>query len=241
MLPANNPPFLFQTLQGKLITFNAAEQEIIKGLLPLEGGEWDSKFEDTITGSTVVKSGSIILKSQRDKLVTDIKNKLLAIQGPYCIYCGMHTEHCGYLQREHIAPKGKKNYPAFVFEPLNLCLACNTCNCELKREQDFGSGEKTDYVRNNFTIIHPYLDNFHDHIEFAVDKGRALIKTKNKSEKGAKTIMVFQLAGVARTTMRSGFLSLEDSNHSVEKDEKLNTILINKYLPKQRISPPSTS
>ena len=235
MSPASDPPFRFQSLQGKLIAFDATEQAIIAGMSPLEGGEWDSTFEDGSTGKNVVKAGCTVLKSQRDKLVTDIKDKLLAIQGPYCIYCGMHTEHCGYLQREHIAPKGKKNYPAFAFEPLNLCLACNACNCELRREQDFGSGEKEDYIKNDFTIVHPYLDNFHDHIEFAVEKGRAIIKTKNKSKKGANTIIVFQLSSVARTTMRSGFLSIEDDEPSIQKDERLNKIFHSKYLPKQRI------
>jgi uncharacterized protein (TIGR02646 family) len=235
MSQADNPsPFLFQSLKGKIINFSDDEKMIVAGLLPLEGGEWEDEFKDESTGKILVKAGCSILKSQREKLVKDIKAKLLEIQGSYCIYCGMHSDYCGNLQREHIAPKGKRHYPAFVFEPQNLCLACNTCNCELKREKDFASGEKEDYSKNSFAIIHPYLDDFFEHIEFAVEKGRCLIKTKNKSQKGAQTITIFQLAGVARTMQRSGFLTMEDNQPSIEKDERLSKIFFNKYLPKQR-------
>lgn len=236
MLQADSPPpFLFQSLLGKTIVFDDNEKSIIASLSPLEGGEWEDEFRDENTGKIFVKIGCDVLKSQREKLVKEIKAKLLNIQGPYCIYCGMHSDYCGNLQREHIAPKGKRHYPGFVFEPQNLCLACNTCNCELKREQDFGSGEKEEYLKNAFTIVHPYLDEFSDHIEFAVKGGKCLIKTKNKSPKGAQTITVFQLAGVARTMQRSGFLIMEDEQPSLEKDERLSKIFFNKYLPKQRI------
>ena len=35
------PPFLFQTLKGKLIVFDDEEKAIIASMSPLQGGEWE--------------------------------------------------------------------------------------------------------------------------------------------------------------------------------------------------------
>ena len=123
----NDLPFLFQDLHGKKIYLNLKEKKIINELRPLAGGEWDG----------AIKKASSVRRTDRDKLKKSIKKKLLKIQGPYCIYCGLHQKHCGILHREHIAPKGAKYYPWFMFEVENLCLSCYHCNMELKGEQDF--------------------------------------------------------------------------------------------------------
>lgn len=232
-------PFYFQTLQGKTIVFDASEQAIIAGLTPLEGGEWDDEVEDKSTGKILVKIGSVVLKSERKRVVDDIKAKLIVIQGPYCIYCGLHSDHCGNLQREHIAPKGKKHYPAFVFEPLNLCLACNRCNCELKRDKNVASGDKANYMNNTFSIVHPYFDDITEHLDVGVTNGKCLVKTKNKSTKGAETIRIFELASLAMTNKRSGLLMVQENDPGSKYDELLNKAIQNKYLPKKFTKPTS--
>jgi len=207
-----NKPFNFQTLQGKNISYSDDEQAIIDGLKPLEGGEWEG----------AIKESSSVLRTNRDALKKSIKAKLEAIQSKYCIYCGLHEEYCGsILQREHIAPKGKAYYPKFVFEPINLVLACHKCNFDLKGEIDIGSGDKDIYINNNFSIVHPYLDNIHDHIELNICNGQAIIRSKNNSKKGLATIRMFQLDSNARTLLRSGLLM----NSAITFDSRYDKIL----------------
>jgi hypothetical protein len=204
-------PFKFQTLIGRSITYSDDELTVIEGLKPLEGGEW--------TG--VIKETSTVRRMDRDALKDSIKAKLIALHGRFCIYCGLHEDHCGsILQREHIAPKGTEYYPSFMFEPENLALACYRCNVEFKGETDVGSGDKITYADNDFSIVHPYLDNFHDHIELGVRNGQALIRKKNDSDKGHATIKMFELDSPARTMLRSGLLI----NNSIDFDSKFDKL-----------------
>ncbi|TDQ18602.1 uncharacterized protein (TIGR02646 family) [Algoriphagus boseongensis] len=190
-----NQPFLYQSLRIT-ITFNLVEQAIINRLKPLDGSEWDGN----------IKSGCSVTKAERDKLVTDIKTKLETIQGSYCIYCGIHSDYRGHLQREHILSKSSRNYPNFMFEPRNLVLACRVCNMDLKRTKDFGSKERIKYRKNTFSIIHPYIDDFNRHLKFFGSGHQVLIQKMPYSRKGKKTIEVFELDSVARTVERSGLI-----------------------------------
>jgi len=200
-------PFKFQSLRGKSITYSDDELAVIEGLKPLEGGEWVG----------AIKKTSNVRRMDRDALKDSIKAKLIVLQGKFCIYCGLHEDHCGsILQREHIAPKGTEYYPGFMFEPKNLALACYRCNVEFKGETDIGSGEKLTYTDNDFSIVHPYLDNFHDHIELDIRNGQTLIRKKNNSDKGYATIKMFELDSPARTMLRSGLLI----NNSIDFDTK---------------------
>ncbi len=214
-------PFLFQSLMGKQIKFTKSEQRVIDGLKPLVGGEWEDKIKVT----------SKIRRKDRDDLVTKIKAKLIKIQGRYCIYCGLHEEHCGRLEREHIAPKGKDSYPHFMFDPLNLCLACHHCNFDLKGEDDTISKPPIiEYNKNKFTIVHPYLDDFRLHITFAVKNGIALIQRKGKSTKGRRTIELFELDSPANTTKRSGLLIVREWPFKDKYDTMLEDALKKKYI-----------
>ena len=216
-------PIRFQSLKGKKIRFTKSEKKIIEGLKPFIGGEWEGK----------IKYSSSVKRKDRDALRKDIKNKLTKIQGTYCIYCGTHEDHCGSkLQREHIAAKGKKYYPKFVFEPENLCLACHKCNVVLKGEIDVASGNKVNYKKNKFTIVHPYFDKLEDHIEVKVNKGQALIKKKPYSRKGKRTIELFELDSPQRTSLRSGLLISEEISFDDKYDDLLNEALKNKYVKK---------
>lgn len=216
-------PFKFQSLKGKKIRFSKIEQKVIDGLKPFIGGEWEGE----------IKATSTTKKSERDKVKKKLKTKLIKIQGKYCIYCGIHEDYCGSkLQREHIAPKGKKHYPNFVFEPENLCLACYKCNIELKGQKDVASGEKSIYKKNKFSIIHPYFDNFDDHIELKFVNGQVLIKRKPYSRKGKQTIKLFELDSPQRTVLRSGLLICQEKKVDSKYELILNEVLNRKYVLK---------
>lgn len=216
-------PFLFQSLMGKNIAFTSDEQSFIKGLEPLEGGEWEGK----------IKPSSTIRRTDRDAMVTAIKTKLLAIQGDYCIYCGLHEKYCGSkLQREHIAHKGKDGYPTFMFEPFNLCLACYRCNCELKNDLDIASGNKTTYSENEFIIIHPYFDEINNELDIGVSTGQGIIKVKNKSIKGIKTIELFELDSVHKTLQRCGLIRAYEEKTGIKYEDAYHQITGNKYVSK---------
>lgn len=220
MSKKKNEPFLFQSLKDKSITFTIAEQKFIDGLKPLIGGEWEGK----------IKASSLTRRTDRDTVVKEIKDKLIVIQGSYCIYCGLHEDHCGQLEREHIAPKGTGCYPHFMFEPLNLALACHHCNCELKGEEDTISTESPIYKKCKFNIVHPYLDDYEKHIQFAVKNGRAIIKSIPWSRKGKATIKLFELDSVPKTDKRSGLLMVNNLNIEDKYDELLELALKSKYM-----------
>lgn len=213
-----NQPFLYQSLRTS-ISFNLAEQILINRLKPLDGSEWDGE----------IKTGCTVTKSERNKLVTDIKTKLELIQGNYCIYCGIHKDYRGHLQREHILAKSNKKYPNFMFEPENLVLACRICNMDLKRSKDFGSQERINYRKNSFSIVHPYIDDFNRHIKFTGSGHQVLIQKVPYSRKGKETIKVFELASVSRTAERSGLIDQHEKHINPRFSGTLDLVLGKKY------------
>jgi uncharacterized protein (TIGR02646 family) len=213
-----NLPFRYQNLT-RTITFSAQEQAIINGLGQLNGSEWDGD----------IKAGCTITKAQRNKVTSDIKGKSEAIQGKYCIYCGIHEEYKGHLQREHILRKSATQYPNFMFEPENLVLACGHCNRDLKGLKDFGSGQRDNYQKNSFKIIHPHLDDFNNHIRFFGKGNQVLVQKIPYSRKGKKTIEVFELASVPKTTMRSGLIDQYEKYIDPKFNGPLNGVFDRKY------------
>ncbi|MHA8088286.1 HNH endonuclease [Aquirufa sp. Wall-65K1] len=212
--------FLFQNLVGKSIKFSKDEQTVIDGLKPLKGGEWNGK----------IKSNCTVKRIERDTVVNSIKPKLLKIQGRFCIYCGIHEKYCGPLEREHIAPKGKKSYPEFMFEPQNLALACHHCNVDLKGEQDTISTKSNSYSNCEFNIVHPYFDQREMHILFATKSCKVLLKAAPKSKKGKFHIKLFELDSVANTVKRSGLFMYENFKISSKYDNLLIHTLNEKHL-----------
>ncbi|WP_431610680.1 HNH endonuclease [Chryseobacterium sp. 'Rf worker isolate 10'] len=215
-------PFFFQSLEGKEFKYLKKELLTINGLCPLTGGEWEG----------IIKNTSKIMRKDRDEIVSKIKAKLEKIQGPYCIYCGLHEKHCGPLEREHIAPKGYKSHPQFMFEPQNLALACHHCNFDLKKEYDTINKINTNYSKCTFNIIHPYFDNINSHISFVSKEGMVLIKSKRYSRKGRNYIRLFELDSVYNTEKRSGLLIVNEVKSLNKYDSMLNDILEKKYIQK---------
>ena len=160
---------------------------------PFRSEDWDK----SLTG-TGRQRGS---QQKRDNLKASIGRKLREIQYPHCIYCGIHENLVGNLQRDHIAPRNP--WIEFVFEAQNLVLACASCNGFLKKNNfDTISSYSTEYKKCKFNIIHPYFDKYQDHIHFSPQKNKIIIYPKRNSRKGKKTIQVFELNNTHQVSLR---------------------------------------
>ena len=176
-----NQTYKFQNLSDK-VHFSQSQIQYINNLSLESGKEWDKK------------------DSVMDTIKADIKSQLEKIQGGYCIYCGLSMDIVGPFDREHIVIKSK--YPEFMFEPFNLVLACKTCNGSTRKGQkDVLAGKKnSQYVFNNFKIIHPHLDKREEHIELS--ENHCTLRPKNNSEKGKNTIEMFDLNNTGLLSIR---------------------------------------
>lgn len=108
-----------------------------------------------------------------------------------CAYCETLLQK-GENFIEHFAPKGL--YRDYTFLPLNLTVSCGRCNStSIKGERDTIKNKpaQKQYRNNDFTIVHPYLDNTDEHIVFDDDTRTTFDKDKC-SEKGLATIDFFQ-------------------------------------------------
>lgn len=101
----------------------------------------------------------------------EIRNHYRVVQRLVCVYCQnpISSRSAAGAPIEHIIPKSENLN--FIFEPLNLCIACPDCN-EFKNkrrvffDQITNSRNKYKYPRDSekFRIVHPHLDNYEDHI-----------------------------------------------------------------------------
>jgi uncharacterized protein (TIGR02646 family) len=174
----------FQNLD-RTIRYTKNWIEFIESLQPFQGNEWDKPL--TNTGRP---RGA---QERRNELKNFIRAKLRNIQFPHCIYCGLHEEIVGNLQRDHIAPK--EQYNEYLFEAENLVLACAGCNGFLKKNNydTISVYVPNNYDRCTFKIVHPYRDDFRDHLEGKFADNRVIISAKKYSRKGKNTILLFGL------------------------------------------------
>lgn len=109
-----------------------------------------------------------------------ITRDLKKLQNNRCVYCGCKID--GTPDCEHIAHKS--TYPQFIFTPLNLALSCKTCNQTFKHDRDIVEKEDCIYVRCDFRMVHPYLDNVDRY--FDTSKFRIRIKERLSKEEVEK-------------------------------------------------------
>lgn len=121
--------------------------------------------------------------------------------------------------REHILPKSI--HPEFIFHPINLALACKTCNTK-KKNDDVCISKNTNYSLCTFSIVHPYLDVVSDHIIFEND---ILIKVNSNSIKGKTTINLFNLNSVHYTRQRGMEMLIMSDTTSPEQNKIISRIL----------------
>lgn len=100
-------------------------------------------------------------------LKKSIKEHYIHIQGFVCPYCKQKNvvEHNGVWDAEHIIPKDE--FPQFMFSPLNLCVSCKDCNQSKSNKSVLKNRNRKTLPLNkeDYTIIHPHLDNYHQHIK----------------------------------------------------------------------------
>jgi len=130
----------------------------------------------------------------------DVTSALKAIQSNRCAYCGARLYE-KRPHRDHIAPKSP--HYKWTFWPANLVLACYCCNVDCKNEVDTVTVVALTYKRTTFNIVHPFLDEPSEHLNFAIDKNAILIRSKNGSEKGKRTIELFRLMEPERAKQRA--------------------------------------
>lgn len=125
----------------------------------------------------------------------------LLAQSRRCAYCGVRFVG-DYHHRDHVAPKAANLYPEWIFQPRNIVLACATCNSHYKKQYDPITAKSAVYKKAVFRIVHPYLDDPADHLEFIGHRLRVLIRARNNSEKGSNTITLFDLSSAERSKDR---------------------------------------
>lgn len=146
-----------------------------------------------------------------------LRTKILGHLGPLqqncCAFCEMKLGVTCYAEIEHILPKS--TYLRFMFEPLNLVLACHVCNTSKSVSDVSSPPAPTAYPTsgNNFIIVHPHFDEYSDHIFLKYD-----VFVMSKSLKGAETIRYFKLDRVPL------------AEHRMER--RLSRVL---HLPEQRL------
>lgn len=123
-----------------------------------------------------------------DGVKSDLKSYLRIQQENECCYC---RQTLGYDYRqvdiEHIVDK--KGHDKFGFEPKNLALSCPACNSCKTNLEILVDPSVSEYPVNSdsFLIVHPYYDNYSEHIEINYPVFTA------KTPKGSKTIKCCQL------------------------------------------------
>lgn len=125
-----------------------------------------------------------------------IKEYYIKEQDYICAYCqqSFKVNHKMTWDTEHILPK--KDYPKFMFEPLNLCISCKDCNgfkgnknvsTLNKKSKNYLKKEETDKV----LIFHPHFDIYEKHLR-KIQIGN-LMHFIPRTLKGIKTINVCSL------------------------------------------------
>lgn len=123
----------------------AIEELANKGL---ESGDWNSKK----TGITEFKD--------------HMREHMYYEQNCRCAYCRTELPiACCFLQRDHIVPKAP--HPQWMFEPRNLCFACDKCNNFKGDKEVLRNRYVVAYPTDSkdFLIVNPFLDKYSDHIE----------------------------------------------------------------------------
>jgi hypothetical protein len=121
----------------------------------------------------------------------EIRDHYRGEQRANCVYCrkplsirsalGAHVEHVA----------SKSVYPNYMFEPLNLCVACPDCN-ETKAEREVFADPvivgrppvRYPTRSDRFRLVHPHFDEYDEHIKHAGDF------YLSQTPKGAYTIYV---------------------------------------------------
>lgn len=142
------------------------------------------------------------LKDYKDRVRRYYRNQ----QNKKCVYCRMDVSSAtSYFHIEHIVPKSL--HPEWMYEPLNLCVACANCN-SAKNNQKVLSDENVTILpteSSSYLIIHPHFDHYFEHIEIVEG-----LLYKGLTPKGVKTIELCNLTRVSLLSERAKQLITKD-------------------------------
>lgn len=145
------------------------------------------------------------LKSYKERVREHYRKQ----QNQKCVYCRMDVSLAtSYIHIEHIVPKSL--HPEWMYEPLNLCVACANCN-SAKNNQEVLSDKNTKSLptdSSGYLIIHPHFDRYFEHIEI-VDG----LLYKGLTPKGVKTIELGNLTRIGLLTERAKLLIMKDQEN----------------------------
>lgn len=130
-------------------------------------------------------------------------------QNQKCVYCRMDVSGAtSYFHIEHIVPKSL--HPEWMYEPINLCVACANCN-SAKNNQEVLSNKNVTILptdSSGYLIIHPHIDHYFEHIEI-VDG----LLYKGLTPKGTKTIELCNLTRIGLLSERAKLLIMNDQEN----------------------------
>jgi hypothetical protein len=116
----------------------------------------------------------------------EIKDFYKEKQKHTCSYCAqkINVDHGLTWGTDHIVPRA--THPQFMFEPRNLCIACNDCNLSKSDTKVLINQNRKTYPMSSehFLIVHPHFDIYEKHIQ-TLDKGFY----RARSKKGSYTII----------------------------------------------------
>lgn len=195
--------YKFINLTNKII-LSKNEKKFIKKLNKQDPNVWDI----SIAPLKAFKRGD---EAKKLRLKDNIRHRLKKLQENFCIYCGGIFDSATETHIEHFIPK--QYLSKYTFEPLNLALACQRCNMDMKRTNNYLVNRRSIYIHCTFNIVHPYLDNLDDHIEH---NNKVILSSKTL--KGQKTISEFCLNEEQLLVKRGQFLNfIGISLHPSEK------------------------
>lgn len=175
------------------IVFTQMEQQLIDNKKNSTNFSSDSWGDDDISG-----------------LRERIKTYYLTIQNNKCPYCmQLISSNNGRLwDIEHIIPRA--NVANFMFEPLNLCVACVDCNGRKSDKRITSSRAQVRYPRNynQYHIVHPHFDEYDDNI-LIIRQGYYYVAMESKGEK------TIEFCGLNR------FYEFSEYNEDVENDGRI--------------------
>lgn len=166
-------------------------------------------------------------KSIYKQVKESLKRHYCRKQKRCCIYCKTELEVlCHSEHIEHIVHKEFR--PQWMFEPLNLGIACSQCNTQKGVQHSINL-----FYRNSITlpigskyykIIHPNFDDYNLHIEF--EEG-IFIKAKN-NHKAKATIDMCKLWRPLYADRRARALSISQSDRHTMALSRIQTKGISK-------------
>lgn len=162
--------------------------EYIESIKPHSAEQWDIKATE--------------MAEYKKELLIELRR----IQGNRCVYCGLSLER-RLVDREHFVPKrAAGKHGEFVFHKKNLFAACAFCNRKLKGKKSTLIKFDPVFEKCDFSIVHPVLDTPSTEIDFYDDDEGNNILVRKKTEKGLKTIKMFDLDSADMTVARAGFI-----------------------------------